>query len=224
MKGRIVSLLIVVVFLLTKPSLGKLDVNSKYMSVSYGYLPTWEFVITTQKWVYTAPVKEAPPRFTVNPKMKGRITLKNIGSILAKRLMKITRKKMILHKKDNKINIRVAPMHVRRKCPFKVVIFFDYNSYELKDSEKKKLTGVMECLKSADLIELYGYADNVGSCDFNLKLAEARTRSVLDFLRNNVKFNGRINIFPRGECCQIEPGGDDSRERRVEIFIHYKER
>ena len=62
-------------------------------------------------------------------------------------------------------------------------ILFDFNSYELSDESKSSLENLKSTLISyPDLtVEVAGYADAIGSTEYNIKLADKRAQAVIDY-------------------------------------------
>ena len=77
-------------------------------------------------------------------------------------------------------------------------IFFDFNKASLRPDSKPELQHMATVLKENPTmkIELSGHTDNKGSAAYNLKLSEARAKSVVDFLsstgieRTRLSFKG----------------------------------
>jgi outer membrane protein OmpA-like peptidoglycan-associated protein len=63
-------------------------------------------------------------------------------------------------------------------------IFFDFDRSSLRADSKPELARVLAVLKQnpSMKIEISGHTDNKGSAAYNLKLSEARAKSVVDFL------------------------------------------
>jgi outer membrane protein OmpA-like peptidoglycan-associated protein len=101
-----------------------------------------------------------------------------------------------------------------------VVIYFDYNSFEIEESEYDKLISISKRLRHIHdclvVIKLIGSADNVGEEDFNQRLSCLRTESVERFLEQ-ARSNNRLII--RKEC--LGENGDSPKARQVLIQIEY---
>jgi len=87
-----------------------------------------------------------------------------------------------------------------RKAEKKVEVYFNFNSHELEESEKRKLEEVIRELKGRDYqAVVYGYADCVGSEKYNLELSQKRAKAVAEFLKSRgikvkeVKGKGELN-------------------------------
>lgn len=103
------------------------------------------------------------------------------------------------------------------------VVYFDFASADLKPEMKSMLQYIVSQLKGKKyLIELNGYADDLGSADFNVRLSENRAKSVKEFLVGEGL--APSNIYPAG-LGELEAEGDDDpaelrqKNRRVELAI-----
>lgn len=70
---------------------------------------------------------------------------------------------------------------VKTKKIKEVEVYFNFDSYELKESEKRKLENVVKEGKQA---VVYGYADCTGSEKYNLELSQKRAKAVAEFLKS----------------------------------------
>ncbi|HHJ63341.1 MAG TPA: OmpA family protein [Aquifex aeolicus] len=74
--------------------------------------------------------------------------------------------------------LKPPPIVIRRiEKPQVVEVYFDFDSAELKESEKRKL------LQVKGKVKVEGYASPEGSSEYNLKLSERRARNVAEFLK-----------------------------------------
>lgn len=99
-------------------------------------------------------------------------------------------------------------------------ILFEFDSSRLTEASKVKLISYFPILLNGN-IELSGYTDDVGSDEYNKKLAFDRAYSVKEFLVR-MGTSHPINIVGMGKCCFLESNNsDESRalNRRVEIYL-----
>jgi len=85
-------------------------------------------------------------------------------------------------------------------------VYFDFDSFKLKPSEKAKLDGLSKGLK----YEITGYTCDIGPKDYNDRLALKRAESVKGYLGVSGEVRGR------GKRCYVDLK-DRSKNRRVEI-------
>lgn len=103
-------------------------------------------------------------------------------------------------------------------------IFFDFNSYILKNESKIELNRLVQFMKqySSVKIEVRGHTDNVGAEEYNLSLSENRARSVKEFLVNNEIAHDRITYKGYGFSKPVmgnETEEGRAQNRRTEITI-----
>jgi flagellar motor protein MotB len=79
------------------------------------------------------------------------------------------------------INIALKPMEVGSNMVLKN-IFFETDSYALKEESRVELNKLLELLKQNPLlkIQIGGHTDNQGSSDYNQQLSENRAKAVFD--------------------------------------------
>ncbi len=123
------------------------------------------------------------------------------------------------YRKDIELNpIRIGGIMVMRN------IFFETDSYQLKDKSIAELKKIFELLNLNPTvrIEVGGHTDNVGSTSYNLTLSENRARSVAQFLVEQGINQSRVTWKGYG---LTKPIGDNATEdgraenRRTEIRI-----
>ena len=88
---------------------------------------------------------------------------------------------------------------IRRIVPKRTVeVYFDFDSAELRESEKRKLLSV------SGKVVVEGHASPEGSEEYNLKLSEERAKNVAEFLRKR-----GVQVFKiegMGErSCSVSP-------------------
>ncbi|MBI5218981.1 MAG: PD40 domain-containing protein [Bacteroidia bacterium] len=103
-------------------------------------------------------------------------------------------------------------------------IFFETNSYVLKNESKVELNKIIGFMKENNTvkIELSGHTDNTGSKDLNKKLSENRAKAVYDYLVNNsissgrLRFKGYADMQPVAQNTTTE---GKAKNRRTELKI-----
>jgi OmpA-OmpF porin, OOP family len=103
-------------------------------------------------------------------------------------------------------------------------IFFDINKDVLRSESRFELQRVIELLNQhpAMAIEVAGHTDTDGSATLNNALAEARAKSVADFLRENGVNATRLTARGYGKSKPIAPNTTEmgkQKNRRVEFTI-----
>jgi outer membrane protein OmpA-like peptidoglycan-associated protein len=80
-------------------------------------------------------------------------------------------------------NITLATLDIGRKIDLKN-IFYDYGKATLKPESISELNQLVKLLNASTsiIIEIDSYTDSQSSAEFNLKLSQARSQSVVDFL------------------------------------------
>ncbi|MCK7461976.1 MAG: OmpA family protein [Sphingobacterium sp.] len=103
--------------------------------------------------------------------------------------------------------------------PIKTVLF-EFDSYEIDDQAKSILEAVKAILINYPglKIEVAGYTDSKGSTSYNLKLAEKRAQSVIDYLISAAIPSSRFVKKAFGEsnfaAVNINKDGSDNPEGR----------
>ena len=95
--------------------------------------------------------------------------------------------------------LKPPPIVIRRIVPKRTVeVYFDFDSAELRESEKRKLLSV------SGKVVVEGHASPEGSEEYNLKLSEERAKNVAEFLKKR-----GVQVFKiegMGErSCSVSP-------------------
>ena len=104
-------------------------------------------------------------------------------------------------------------------------ILFETNSAEIKPESMPIIEAVATTLKHHPeflLIEVGGHADERSSDNYNLKLTQDRTQSVVEALINRGVTRKRMLAQGYGEFCPIDPGHNPKawdKNRRVEFKV-----
>jgi outer membrane protein OmpA-like peptidoglycan-associated protein/tetratricopeptide (TPR) repeat protein len=106
-------------------------------------------------------------------------------------------------------------------------IFYEFDSYVLKDESKIELNKLIQFLKAypSIKIEVSGHTDNIGSTGYNQTLSEQRAGSVAEYLTNSSIDKERIKYTGYGFSRPLT--SNDSEEgralnRRTELVITEK--
>ena len=103
-------------------------------------------------------------------------------------------------------------------------IFFETNSYVLKDESKTELNKLISFLNNnkAVKIEIGGHTDNVGSVESNKALSENRAKAVFNYLKANRVEEARLSYKGYGESMPISTNDTEEGKalnRRTEFII-----
>lgn len=103
-------------------------------------------------------------------------------------------------------------------------IFFEYNSFELREDSYEELVRVIRLMKDnpSMTIEVAAHTDNVGSAVFNKKLSERRAKYVVDFMSIRDVSDSRLKANGYGKEFPIVPNDTDlnrSKNRRLELKV-----
>jgi outer membrane protein OmpA-like peptidoglycan-associated protein len=104
------------------------------------------------------------------------------------------------------------------------IIYFELGSAELQPEMKKLLDFLAKDLlqENSYYIELNGFADDLGSAEYNLKLSENRAKSVMHYLEQKGLSAEKITFFGKGEITDNINSVNEiirAQNRRVEIIL-----
>ncbi len=113
-------------------------------------------------------------------------------------------------------------------------IFFDFDDYSIKESEKPKLENLAEIMgENPDLrLEIIGHTDSKGSNAYNKRLSNNRANSTVRYLTGKGIDKNRFEITGAGESLPVavntyQDGSDCPRgrelNRRVELQVIHSE-
>jgi len=134
----------------------------------------------------------------------------------------IKKPKIYIPKVKKKIEAKIAEV-IKRDIE-KKRIHFQYKSTAITKKSLTVLSHVIELMldDSQLVVELYGYADNVGSQSYNKKLALKRAQIVKDYLIEQGVLASNIAIYSEGENSPVatnETSEGRRKNRRVEIVF-----
>jgi|GEM_PF-5825387 len=103
------------------------------------------------------------------------------------------------------------------------VVYFNTGSSRLTEKAKIKLQHIIMMLQQHSQLNfvIWGYADNVGSIAANLKLSEARAKSVAKYFAMNGINMERLKLEGKGEAMPDVAGSDDqfTSRRRAILYL-----
>jgi flagellar motor protein MotB len=124
------------------------------------------------------------------------------------------------------IDIPLIPIEIGQSAILKN-IFFDFDSYNLKEESFPELQRLIEFIKENKIIvEIQGHTDNSGTVAHNQKLSENRAKSVFDYLVNKGINTKYLKYKGYGSSKPIADNNTDagrSINRRTEFIITGKE-
>ncbi|WP_018694129.1 OmpA family protein [Algicola sagamiensis] len=100
-------------------------------------------------------------------------------------------------------------------------VHFDFDSATLKLREQERLKALFQKLAQKE-ITLVGYTDDIGTENYNDKLALNRAKSVKSLLLELGVSSQQITISGNGVCCYLVPNSSEDKRginRRVEVLI-----
>lgn len=119
-------------------------------------------------------------------------------------------------------NIYLHPIDINAKVILNN-IFFDHDSYLLKEESKIELQKVVSFLKTNPTVkvEIAGHTDNTGNDTYNLLLSENRAKAIAIYLQNSIE-SSRINYKGYGANNPVSDNSTElgrSENRRSELVI-----
>lgn len=114
-------------------------------------------------------------------------------------------------------------------------VYFDFDSARLTPAAKAKLDSLVDIIKNSTQVQsvsIVGYADMIGSSDYNYGLSKRRAKSVERYLASKGYYDTKnTDVRSFGEDapvsnCQGVPAGKELRaclwrDRRVEIELNF---
>ena len=121
----------------------------------------------------------------------------------------------------NHPDIKLSPASGGRT---RLLVFFDFNSSDLKESSYPELNRAVRLMKAVPSmrVEIAGYTDNVGSTDYNLDLSKRRANAVRDYLIRNGVDGSRVTAVGYGPDSPVGDNNTDegrAENRRVEFVV-----
>ncbi|MES2985450.1 MAG: OmpA family protein [Pseudomonadota bacterium] len=110
-------------------------------------------------------------------------------------------------------------------------VYFNFNGSALTPAAKAKLVTLSKSLKSKKVaaVNIVGYADEIGTPSYNLRLSQKRANAVAAFLKGKgIVVKGKSEVRGLGETASKSECGDAKgkalhaclwRDRRVEVEI-----
>lgn len=98
------------------------------------------------------------------------------------------------------------------------IVFFQFDKSNMEAEELERLYDFAKSLDNAEIlrVEIIGFADDIGTEVYNLKLSEERAKNIALFLVQNKIMVDQIYLEGKGELKNEDP---KSRNRRVEVKV-----
>ncbi len=115
--------------------------------------------------------------------------------------------------------VKVAPSEQRT---IRVLVYFDFDSHELKSLDKKRLNNIVRLLQKEQgwKVVVVGYTDNIGNAEYNKKLSERRANSVVTYLKGGgVQIDNIIKKEGKGALGDERDDAQKRLNRRVEVVL-----
>ncbi|MEO6168783.1 MAG: OmpA family protein [Chitinophagales bacterium] len=121
------------------------------------------------------------------------------------------------------INVQLQPIRTGSTVVLKN-IFFETDSYILKDESKAELNKLIDLLKQNPSlkIQISGHTDNQGTTNYNQSLSENRAKAVYEYLSANGMIPSRLAFKGYGETKPLstnETEAGRSQNRRTEFTV-----
>lgn len=113
-------------------------------------------------------------------------------------------------------------------------VYFDFDSASLTPAARAKLDSLVDIITSSTQVQsvsIIGYADMIGSSDYNYRLSKRRAKSVQDYLASKGYYdtaNTDVRSFgedvPVSNCAGVKGNELKAclwRDRRVEIELNF---
>lgn len=129
----------------------------------------------------------------------------------------------------------IKPIKARSLSKEELSIYFDFNKSNINAESRRKLDRLADILRSDSEVkaaEIVGFADRIGSNDYNLKLSEKRANAVKNYLAKKNYFNTNVaEVRWLGETAPVTKCADNlkraelidclGQDRRVELEVQY---
>jgi outer membrane protein OmpA-like peptidoglycan-associated protein len=153
-------------------------------------------------------------------------TIKNLESskeVLNKEKSEFQKEVVALKNEMKKINEKFATIKDNKEQKFskiQAVAFFEFNSYDLLESNKEALNKVVAFIKEHNsvLLVIEGHADKQGDVRYNTWLSEKRALVIKNFILKNINKDVPCDIIIKGEGSSKLVSDENKNNRRVNII------
>lgn len=121
-----------------------------------------------------------------------------------------------------KIQAKKPETNPSEKRTIRVLVYFDFDSDELKKLDQKRLNNIIKMLQKENdwNVIVVGYTDNIGNAQYNKELSERRANSVVDYLNGGgVTIDNIIKKEGKGAIGIEKEEARKRLNRRVEVIL-----
>jgi flagellar motor protein MotB len=106
-------------------------------------------------------------------------------------------------------------------------VYFDFDHYRVRPEAKQVLDGLADQLiRNPEVqVEIFAYADDRGTSEYNLRLSQKRGQAVVDYLSQKGVDQTGLAIIAKGKQATIQNSGTALQrqyDRRVELYVNGK--
>ncbi|MEM1322198.1 MAG: OmpA family protein [Bacteroidota bacterium] len=104
----------------------------------------------------------------------------------------------------------------------RIQLFFEFDSYNISESTENELKALINLLQKEEdwMVEVVGYADNIGASSYNQKLSEKRAKAIVDYLKQSgITINKVVRNEGLGSLNQNNTENERLRSRRVDVIL-----
>lgn len=105
-------------------------------------------------------------------------------------------------------------------------VYFEHDQADVSQEERDSLTEWLKTISdTATKVEIIGFADHLGTDEYNLKLSERRAKSVASLIESKSEFHYRMSLTEaKGESLSAQPNSAERQpeDRRVDVIVSEK--
>lgn len=111
-----------------------------------------------------------------------------------------------------------------------IAIYFGFDSAVITEEGYTKLDSIVDAIKNNGTVDIIGFADVIGSNDYNYQLSQRRAQAVEQYLSSrgvdtaNVTVRGFGEDAPQSDCAGVRGAELKAclwRDRRVEVKLNH---
>jgi outer membrane protein OmpA-like peptidoglycan-associated protein len=106
-------------------------------------------------------------------------------------------------------------------------VYFDFDHYRIRPEARQVLDALAgQLIKNPDVqLEIFAYADDRGTSEYNLRLSQKRGQAVVDYLTQKGVDQTGLAIIAKGKQVAAQTAGTELQrqyDRRVELYVNGK--